>query len=205
VPRRCIKAIARIGGIARSLPVESDHPAGGAGTIEFVTERSWQRHARLLVVRRLQNCDRRRRRGGASLCFEGWVLAAAWIGASDRAACGPRNPARATPRRGPLISASRIGKNLARETPCIHRGGSTAPPSTSQAKAKARPGGRISGRWTVASPIVSQSWRPPRFRSSPRQHPAEIAVVARSYSALADQAMARAAKRPIARTERFSV
>ena len=34
---------------------------------------------------RLQNFDRRRRRAGADVCFEGWVLAAAWIGASDGA------------------------------------------------------------------------------------------------------------------------
>ena len=54
---------------------------------------------------RLQNFDRRRRRARADVCFEGWLLAAAWIGASDGAACGPRNPARATPRRPALLIA----------------------------------------------------------------------------------------------------
>jgi hypothetical protein len=53
---------------------------------------------------RLQNFDRRRRRAGADVC-EGWVLAAACIGASDGAACGPRNPARAIPRRPALLIA----------------------------------------------------------------------------------------------------
>ena len=37
--------------------------------------------------------------------FEGWVLATEWIGASDGAASGPRNPARATPRRPALLIA----------------------------------------------------------------------------------------------------
>jgi hypothetical protein len=40
LPRRCIKAIARVGGIARSLPVERDHPAFRGGTIAFAAKRS---------------------------------------------------------------------------------------------------------------------------------------------------------------------
>ena len=67
---------------------------------------------------RLQNFDRRRRRAGADVCFEGWVLAAAWIGASDGAACGPRNPARATPRRPALL----IAGSRAREAVCRSSG-----------------------------------------------------------------------------------
>jgi hypothetical protein len=47
--------------------------------------------------------------------FEGRVLAAAWIGASDGAACGPRNPARATLRRPALlIAVSRAAADLCR-------------------------------------------------------------------------------------------
>jgi hypothetical protein len=58
-----------------------------------------------LEIGRLQNCDRRPRRAGADACFEGWALAAEWIGASDGAASGPRNPPRATPRRPALLIA----------------------------------------------------------------------------------------------------
>jgi hypothetical protein len=54
---------------------------------------------------RLQNFDRRHRRTRADVWFEGWLLATAWIGASDGAACGPRNPARATLRRPALLIA----------------------------------------------------------------------------------------------------
>ena len=55
---------------------------------------------------RLPNFDRRRRRAGADVCFEGWG-AAEWIGASDGPACDPRNSACATPRRPALLIAER--------------------------------------------------------------------------------------------------
>jgi hypothetical protein len=42
---------------------------------------------------RLQNSDRRRRRAGADVSSERWVLADESTGASDRAACSPCNPA----------------------------------------------------------------------------------------------------------------
>ena len=77
-------AITPIGARARALAVESDHPATRGAVIAFVTERSCRRRAWLLHGR-LQNFDRRRRRAGADVCFESWVLAAAWIGASDGA------------------------------------------------------------------------------------------------------------------------
>ena len=67
-----------------------------------------------LATGRLQNCDRRRRRAGADACFVGSVLAAEWIGASDGAASGPRNPARATPRRPALLIAEFARRHVAR-------------------------------------------------------------------------------------------
>ena len=64
---------------------------------------------------RLQNFNRRRRRVGADVCREGWVVAAERIGASDEAARGPRNSARATPRRPALlIAVSRAPVELCR-------------------------------------------------------------------------------------------
>ena len=108
--------------------VGCDHPAIRGAVIAFVTERSCRWRAWLLLLGDCRSSIGDLGEQGADVCFERWVLAPEWIGASDGAACGPRNSAPATPRRPALLIAESEARGLIRTMADLHMQIATAAP-----------------------------------------------------------------------------